>query len=72
MKIATTKIGSFINTLPENIKTVLLFGPDQGLVRERAEVLVHGMVGNLSDPFRVAEISANNLRDDPALLFDEA
>jgi DNA polymerase-3 subunit delta len=47
-------------------------GPDQGLVRERAERLTCAVVDDASDPFRVAEITAAALRDDPARLADEA
>ena len=57
---------------PSHIKAALVFGPDQGLVRERAQALAKSVVADLSDPFRVAELSDGVLESDPARLFDEA
>ena len=72
MKIPPRKIPQFLEALPEVIKTILLYGPDQGLVRERADQITKGIVDDVRDPFRVTEIRANNLRDNAALLLDEA
>ena len=54
------------------VRCVLFFGPDRGLVRERADKLARTVVEDLSDPFRVTELSAAQLKDDPARLRDEA
>jgi DNA polymerase-3 subunit delta len=51
---------------------VLLHGPDNGLVRERSRILVEAAAGTPPDPFRVSDMSANELRKDPALLMVEA
>jgi len=72
MKIPPGKVPQFLVALPQVIKTILLYGPDQGLVRERADQITKGVVDDLRDPFRVTEIRANNLRDNAALLSDEA
>ncbi|MGH6878456.1 MAG: DNA polymerase III subunit delta [Rhizomicrobium sp.] len=58
--------------LPPGIIAVLLYGPDQGLVHERAERLALSIVSDRRDPFRVAEIEGASLLDDPASLFAEA
>lgn len=58
--------------LPNHLAAVLLYGPDQGLVRERAEHLTRSVVPDLRDPFRVTEVEGTALLDDPARLFDEA
>lgn len=58
--------------LPPGTIAVLLFGPDQGLVRERAERLVTSVVPDLRDPFRVAEIDGTTLVEEPARLASEA
>ena len=50
----------------------LIFGPDQGLVRERAETLIKSVVPNLKDPFLIADLDDGTLASDPARLFDEA
>lgn len=62
----------FLTRLPGHIGAVLLYGPDNGLVRERAERLVRSIVEDLRDPFRVTEIDGNALMDDPAWLSGEA
>ena len=51
---------------------VLLYGPDQGLVRERADRLVATVAGDVTDPLGVADVAADLLKDDPARLRDEA
>lgn len=42
------------------------------MVRERAETLAKTVVEDLKDPFRVAELNASDLKEDPARLSDEA
>jgi DNA polymerase-3 subunit delta len=51
---------------------LLLYGPDDGLVRDRAEKAVKAVAEDLRDPFRVADFDASDLKDDPARLNDEA
>jgi DNA polymerase-3 subunit delta len=62
----------FVNQPPAKLVAALIFGPDQGLVRERAETLAKSVVPDLSDPFRVAEFLVDALAEDPARLWDEA
>jgi len=57
---------------PKNLVAALIFGPDQGLVRERAESLIKSVVPNLKDPFLIADLDDTVLTADPARLFDEA
>jgi DNA polymerase-3 subunit delta len=56
----------------KNLVAALIFGPDQGLVRERAETLIKSIVPNLRDPFLIADLDDGVLASDPARLFDEA
>lgn len=42
------------------------------MVRERAEALAKTVVDDLKDPFRVAELTPSELKEDPARLSDEA
>jgi len=72
MKVAPAGAEKFLRAPPPAVRAILLYGPDSGLVRERADGLVRGIVDDLADPFRVAEIAAASLRDDPARLADEA
>jgi DNA polymerase III subunit delta len=57
---------------PRDLVAALVFGPDQGLVRERSETLLKTVVEDLNDPFRVSDLDEQTLSDDPARLSDEA
>ena len=72
MKIENYKADAFAAKPPAKIAAVLVFGPDQGLVRERADALAKSVVDDLSDPFRVVEFTGDVLESDPARLPDEA
>lgn len=50
---------------------VLLFGPDQGLISETAGRLVAAVAGKPANPFLLTEISAAQLKTDPAAVADE-
>ncbi len=62
----------FVDRPPAAIIAVLLFGPDRGLVTERANRLAKSVVPDLTDPFRVADLGDGVLDSDPARLADEA
>jgi DNA polymerase III subunit delta len=51
---------------------VLVFGPDAGLVRERAEELIHGSVDDINDPFSLARLDGDDLAAEPSRLVEEA
>lgn len=72
MKIAGGKIEGFLRSPDPVARAILVFGPDEGLVRERAMRLAKTVVEDLSDPFRVVELSGPDLKSDPARLSDEA
>ena len=72
MKITNAKIEGFLRAPDPAARAILVFGPDEGLVRERAIRLAKTMVDDLNDPFRVVEITGTDLKNDPARLADEA
>ena len=51
---------------------VLVYGPDAGLVRERADALVRVSVDDPNDPFSLARIDSEEIGANPARLADEA
>ena len=57
---------------PKELVAALIFGPDQGLVRERAEKMIRSIVPDLKDPFLIADLDDGVLSSDPARLADEA
>jgi DNA polymerase-3 subunit delta len=51
---------------------VLVFGPDAGLVRERARALIDASVDDVNDPFSLARIDGDDLAGEPSRLVEEA
>jgi DNA polymerase-3 subunit delta len=51
---------------------VLLYGPDAGLVRERADALIASAVDDPNDPFSLVKIDGDELAAEPSRLVDEA
>ncbi len=72
MKITGRNIEAFLRGADATVASVLFYGPDAGLVRERADRLAAAVAGDAADPFRVSEVTAERLRDQPSLLSDEA
>lgn len=64
-------IKAFLAKPEPDKKAVLLYGPDAGLVRERAETLALQIVSDFKDPFNYIELSDGDLRDEPGRLADE-
>lgn len=72
MKLGPGDVAGLLRRRNPAVIAALVHGPDEGLVRETAEALVTGVVEDPRDPFRVADLTTAQLRDDPALLADEA
>jgi DNA polymerase-3 subunit delta len=64
MKLDAAKIDGFLQNPTSSV--VLIYGPDAGLVAERALTIVKSVVGGTDDAFRYAELA------DPARLLEEA
>lgn len=71
MKLKAGSIDGFLAKPDPKIATVLLYGPDAGLVAERAMILARGVVDDPRDPFRVSELAAEELRTAPGRLVEE-
>ena len=72
MRISAGRVAAFLKQPPREIRAVLLYGPDSGLARERADDLARSVCPDLQDPFRVVELSGPAVAADPARLADEA
>ena len=55
MKLDARQVGAFLRD-PRPTRAVLLYGDDEGLIRERAQLLTIAVAGTSDDPFRVAEL----------------
>ena len=51
---------------------ILLYGPDAGLVRERADALLASAVDDPTDPFSLVKLDGDELAAEPSRLVDEA
>jgi len=60
MKLAPQRVAAFLQK-PGDVRVVLLYGDDAGMVRHRAESLVRAVAGSLDDPFLVAELQGNEV-----------
>jgi DNA polymerase-3 subunit delta len=72
MKITPRNAEAFVRSPDPSLRAVLVYGPDAGLVRERVEALVKAVAVDPADPFRVSELGAREIVEDPARLGDEA
>lgn len=72
MKLSYRDIDAQVKKLSPQYQAVLVFGPDEGLVRERATKIARQVVEDLQDPFLVANINPDTLKKEPGNLADEA
>ncbi len=72
MKLPAGRVDGFLRSPDPQVSVALVYGPDQGLVRERCSALVEAVTGSRDDPFRVAKLSAPAVAREPGTLIDEA
>jgi DNA polymerase-3 subunit delta len=71
VRLPPARIAAFLQRPDPEIRAVLLYGPDEGLVRERAEAVARSVCPDLKDPFRIADLMGVVLAADAARLADE-
>jgi DNA polymerase-3 subunit delta len=72
VKVPAARLAAFLQRPDREVRAVLLYGPDAGLVNERADAVARTVCPDLKDPFRVADLSGFAVAADPARLADEA
>ena len=72
MQVKSAAVEAFLARPDPTARAILLYGPDLGLVRERADRLAATVVPDLKDPFRIAELTPAALKGGAAPLRDEA
>lgn len=63
---------AFVKKPDPHLAVLLVYGPDTGLVSERAKALVAASVDDPSDPFQMVRLEGDDLAADPGRLMDEA
>src|SRR5882762_10113694 len=70
--LKSAEIESFVARPDPARAVVLIFGPDAGLVSERADAIIRASIDDPSDPFALVRLDGDALASDPARLADEA
>lgn len=72
MKLKAHQVDPFVAKPRPEVATALLYGPDSGLVTERARKLALKIVPALDDPFQVSELDPDLIEREPGRLVEEA
>lgn len=70
MKLKAHEVDRALSRPDPDIQAFVIFGPDSGLVRERANQLAKALVDNPDDPFTVTRLTEEDIKADPAALAD--
>lgn len=70
-KLSANRSAGYIAKPDPNHLAILLYGPDPTLVTDRREALVKNLLGAADDPFRLARLTNDSIKKDPASLSDE-
>ena len=71
MIVKSHEADRYVASPPKGLVVALVYGPDAGLVQERAEKLLKTVTPDLTDAFNAADLSETVLLADPARLADE-
>ncbi|HAX91921.1 MAG TPA: DNA polymerase III subunit delta [Rhodospirillaceae bacterium] len=72
MKLTFAQIAGFLQSPPASVRVILFYGPDAGLVSERAEAMASKLVRDKTDPFAVSQLTGAQVAAEPCCLYDEA
>lgn len=70
--VKTSDVESFLARPDPARPVVLVYGPDAGLVSERAQTLVKAAVDDVTDPFSLVRLEGEDLTGEPSRLAEEA
>jgi DNA polymerase-3 subunit delta len=71
MEFKPAQLKAFLKSPDKSLRVFLIYGQDEGLVREYGKKISLTAVQSLEDPFCYSELDAGSLSDDPAKLRDE-
>ncbi len=70
--VKPSEVDKFVARPDPGHPIMLVYGPDAGLVRERAEALIKASVDDPRDPFALARLESDELASEPTRLVEEA
>jgi DNA polymerase-3 subunit delta len=70
--LKAAEIEAYIAGRDRSRPIALVFGPDAGLVSERADAIMRSAVDDPNDPFSLVRLDGDELAGDPSRLIDEA
>ena len=71
MEIKPAQVKLFLQSPPQNLRVILVYGPDRGAVSERTRKLVKFYSGATDDAFTVSRMNGSDIISDQSPLFDE-
>lgn len=71
MKLSFRQIEPFVQNPDPQARVILVYGPDQGLMKERAKIICQSVVPDLNDPFNAVTLTPEAILADPARFYDE-
>lgn len=71
MKIQANKVDDFIRTMSNNIRGVLIYGPDVGLVNIRKNEILQKVLPDYKNSLSLINVSSSTLKDKPNIVADE-
>ena len=71
MKVKPRDIAATLKSVGTGVRAVLVFGRDEGLARERADLISKQIAADLTDPFQVARPTVADIKEHPSIILDE-
>jgi DNA polymerase-3 subunit delta len=71
MKLAYKEVDGYLEN-PQKYQSCLFFGPDNGLVRERAKHVMSKLVYDANDPFATTSLDNDKIIENPSLVYEAA
>lgn len=71
MKLSFRQIEPFVQKPDPKARVILVYGPDQGLMKERSKTMCKTAVADLNDPFNVITFTGEGIIAEPSQFYDE-
>ena len=72
MDIKAYKVDDFIKNIPNNIRGILLYGPDRGLGKERQDIIITNLGLDKNDDFNTTRLLGDDVAGDTGIIAGSA